>query len=40
MADKTRTTKLGPTVFYLTLVAVLAFFWWFLIYNHGVTPTH
>lgn len=26
----------GPLVFALTLVAVLAFFWWLLIYDHGV----
>ena len=28
----------GPAVFVITLVAVLAFFWWFLIYDHGVPP--
>ncbi len=30
----------GMLVFYFTLVATLAFFWWLLIYDHGVAPTH
>jgi len=28
----------GPKLFYLTLVAGLLFFWWLLIYDHGVVP--
>jgi len=28
----------GPKLFYLTLVAGLVFFWWLLIYDHGVVP--
>ena len=27
----------GPKLFYLTLVAGLVFFWWLLIYDHGVS---
>ncbi len=30
----------GKLVFYATLVGVIAFFWWLLIFDHGVTPTH
>ena len=28
----------GPTVFYGALLASLVFFWWLLIYSHGVAP--
>jgi len=28
----------GPKLFYLTLLAGLVFFWWVLIYDHGVPP--
>jgi len=28
----------GPKLFYLTLLAGLVFFWWLLIYDHGVPP--
>ena len=28
----------GRAVFAVTLIAVLAFFWWLLIYDHGVPP--
>jgi len=31
---------LGKTVFYLTMVAMLVFFWWLLIYDHGVVSAH
>jgi len=27
----------GPKLFYLTLIAGLVFFWWLLIYDHGVS---
>ncbi len=30
----------GPKLFYITLAASLVFFWWLLIYSHGVSPTH
>ena len=40
MAGKTQNTILGKTVFYGTLIAVLAFFWWLLIYDHGVGTVH
>ncbi len=36
MTRKPRKAIIGPAVFLATLVAVLAFFWWFLIYDHGV----
>jgi hypothetical protein len=28
----------GPKLFYGALLASLVFFWWLLIYSHGVTP--
>ena len=28
----------GPKLFYGALVASLVFFWWLLIYSHGVAP--
>jgi len=31
-----RRAGIGPLVFAITLVAVLVFFWWLLIYDHGV----
>jgi hypothetical protein len=30
----------GKVVFALTFVAMLVFFWWLLIYDHGVISTH
>jgi hypothetical protein len=30
----------GPKLFAGAFVAVLVFFWWLLIYSHGVTPHH
>jgi hypothetical protein len=32
--------KLGPILFGATLLAVLVFFWWFLIYRHGFPAAH
>lgn len=26
----------GPVLFYVALIAVLVFFWWMVIYPHGV----
>jgi len=31
---------LGKLVFYATLLAMIAFFWWLLIYDHGAVPAH
>lgn len=28
----------GPTLFYAALIATLVFFWWLVIYDHGVQP--
>lgn len=30
----------GPKLFAVSLVAVAVFFWWLVIYSHGVTPQH
>jgi hypothetical protein len=30
----------GPKLFWATLVVVLVFFWWLLIYSHGVEIQH
>ncbi len=30
----------GPKLFWLTLVLMLVFFWWLLIYSHGVEVHH
>ena len=31
-------TTWGPKLFYGALAGSLVFFWWLLIYSHGVTP--
>lgn len=31
---------LGKLVFYAMLIAMLVFFWWLLIYDHGTTAAH
>lgn len=36
MASKTRRPALGPAVFLTGVVGVLVFFWWLLIYGHGI----
>lgn len=33
-------TTLGKIVFGLTAIAMVAFFWWLLIYDHGVIAAH
>ena len=33
-------TSWGPKLFWATLVVVLVFFWWLLIYSHGVEVHH
>ena len=40
MASRERTAVLGKVVFSLTLAAMMLFFWWLLIYDHGVTASH
>lgn len=30
----------GPAVFLITLLASLVFFWWLLIYDHGLPAAH
>jgi hypothetical protein len=40
MAPKEQTAVLGKVVFWLTLVAMVFFFWWLLIYDHGVVAAH
>jgi len=35
-----RSELLGKTVFYLTVACMLVFFWWLLIYDHGILPAH
>jgi hypothetical protein len=40
MKERPRHTLLGPAVFSVTFVAVLMFFWWLLIYGHGVPAAH
>lgn len=32
--------RVGPAVFLITLAATLVFFWWLLIYDHGVPAVH
>jgi hypothetical protein len=34
----TRQTSWGPYLFYGAFIAVLIFFWWMVIYPHGVAP--
>ncbi len=36
MESKKTSEVIGKTVFVLTAVAMLVFFWWLLIYDHGV----
>jgi hypothetical protein len=38
LTGKQEHTWVGPAVFAITLAAVLVFFWWFLIYDHGLPP--
>lgn len=33
-----RPSTWGPWLFGITMALVLAFFWWLLIYSHGVAP--
>ncbi|MDH3644850.1 MAG: hypothetical protein OES38_22285 [Gammaproteobacteria bacterium] len=38
--DRRRPAGWGGKLFVVTLIAVLAFFWWLLIYSGGVAPHH
>lgn len=40
MSQKEQSTALGKVVFGLTFVAMMVFFWWLLIYDHGVISIH
>lgn len=40
MSEKSESSALGQTVFYICLAATLVFFWWLLIYDHGVVSAH
>jgi len=40
MSENSRSELPGKLVFYATLLAMLAFFWWLLIFDHGVVSTH
>jgi len=40
MSEKNESTLLGKLVFTLTAVAMLYFFWWLLLYDHGVVAVH
>ncbi len=39
MEENDGSEVMGKAVFYLTFIAVLVFFWWLLIYDHGIAPT-
>ncbi len=40
MASKNNSTLLGKLIFAATGVAMVGFFWWLLIYDHGVGAMH
>ena len=40
MTSREQSAVLGKVVFGLTMVAMILFFWWLLIYDHGVVSTH
>jgi len=40
MDKKAESEFLGKAVFYLTVVAMLVYFWWLLIYDHGIVSMH
>lgn len=40
MTGKNESTLLGKLVFTLTAIAMLYFFWWLLLYDHGVVSMH
>lgn len=40
MQNDKQNTTLGKLVFAATAVAMIYFFWWLLIFDHGVIPVH
>jgi hypothetical protein len=40
MADKDENTLWGKLVLAATAVAMVYFFWWLLIYDHGIISVH
>lgn len=40
MTDKKQSTFLGKLVFALSAIAMTYFFWWLLIFDHGVVSIH
>jgi len=40
MAPQNNNDMPGKIIFAITLVATLAFFWWLLVYDHGVVSAH
>jgi len=40
MTFRKRNDIVGKAIFALTAVAMLVFFWWLLIFDHGVVPVH
>jgi len=40
MSKKNQSTAIGKLVFAATFIAMLYFFWWLLIYDHGVISVH
>jgi hypothetical protein len=40
MQSKEKNAILGKIAFALTAAAMLTFFWWLLIYDHGVVSVH
>ncbi len=40
MASRKQSVVLGKVVFGLTMTAMIFFFWWLLIYDHGVVSAH
>ncbi len=38
MDERKDKALLGKVIFFLTLAATLYFFWWLLIFDHGVAP--
>ena len=39
-SSKKSGTGLGGYIFFLTAIAMIEFFWWLLIFDHGVVSTH
>jgi hypothetical protein len=37
---ESETSTWGPWLFGAVFIAQMIFFWWLLIYNHGVAPQH